>query len=166
MECWRGGVRQHGKIPDTRSGRKRRCQYSASRISILFITLLRHHPVLSLVWMLPWIVVFACSSTPPPDITDPGQLIYLGYADKDVQCSRCHGPGGQGGMFGPSLRGSVRRLGVDSARQIIRFGRGAGDKRMEGLEGELSTLQIEQVIAFIKTWQDSLTDSTSTNDSH
>jgi len=110
--------------------------------------------------------VLACSPSPPPDITDPGQLIYLGYADKYAQCSRCHGQEGQGGMFGPSLRGSVKKIGADSARQIILFGRGAGEKRMEGFEGELASLQIEQVISFISTWTDSSTDSTSTNDSN
>jgi mono/diheme cytochrome c family protein len=110
--------------------------------------------------------LFACSPSPPPDITDPGQLIYLGYADKYAQCSRCHGQEGQGGMFGPSLRGSVKKIGVDSARQVIRFGRGAGDNRMEGFDGKLSSLQIEQVISFISTWTDSSTDSTYTHDSN
>ncbi len=108
----------------------------------------------------------ACSPSPPPDITDPGQLIYLGYADKYAQCSRCHGQEGQGGMFGPSLHGSVKKIGVDSARQVIRFGRGVGDNRMDGFEGKLSSLQIEQVISFISTWADSSTDSTSANDSN
>jgi mono/diheme cytochrome c family protein len=110
--------------------------------------------------------VLACSPSPPPDITDPGQLIYLGYADKNVQCSRCHGPEGQGGMFGPKLHGSVRKLGADSARHVIRFGRGVGDKRMEGFEGKLSPLQIEHVMAFIAAWSDSLRDTTSANDSN
>lgn len=105
------------------------------------------------------ILEIACSPEPPPDITDPGQLIYLGYADKYAQCSRCHGQEGQGGMFGPSLHGAVKKLGADSARQIIRWGRGAGDKRMEGFEEKLTPAQIEQVISFISGWKDSLSDS-------
>jgi mono/diheme cytochrome c family protein len=112
------------------------------------------------------ILEMACSPSPPPDITDPGQLIYLGYADKYAQCSRCHGPDGQGGMFGPSLHGAVKKLGADSVRQVIRFGRGTGDKRMEGFDEKLSPAQINQVIAFIETWADSSADSTSAYDSN
>jgi len=69
-------------------------------------------------------------------------------------------------MFGPSLHGSVKKIGVDSVRQVIRFGRGVGDNRMEGFEGKLSSLQIDQVISFISTWTDSSTDSTNTYDSN
>ncbi len=101
----------------------------------------------------------ACNPSPPPDITDPGQLIYLGYADKYAQCSRCHGQDGQGGMFGPALRGVMQKRGIDSVRQVIRFGRGSGNNRMEGFEGKLSPAQIEQVISFISGWKDSLSDS-------
>jgi len=112
------------------------------------------------------VTIISCSPSPPPDITDPGQLIYLGYTDKNVHCSRCHGQEGQGGMFGPSLRGVVRKIGADSTRHIIRFGKGGGEKRMEGVESRLSSQQIEQVIAFISMWTDSLADSTHAYDSN
>jgi len=107
----------------------------------------------------------ACNPSPPSDVTDPGQLIYLGYADKYAQCSRCHGQEGQGGMFGPTLHGGVKKLGADSVRQIIRFGRGAGNNRMEGFDEKLTPVQIEQVISFISTWADS-TSSAKANDSN
>jgi len=141
-----------------------RITYYALRIT--FYTLSIPQSMKALPAIIFCVGVLACSPSPPPDITDPGQLIYLGYADKYAQCSRCHGQEGQGGMFGPSLRGAMKRIGVDSVRQVIRFGRGAGDNRMEGFEGKLSSLQIEQVISFISTLADSSTDSTNTNDSN
>ncbi|MGH7457364.1 MAG: c-type cytochrome [bacterium] len=89
-------------------------------------------------------------------MTDPGELIYFGYVNKQAQCSRCHGDEGQGGMFGPQIRGAVQKLGVDSVRAIIAHGRGEGDKRMPGLAKELTSSQIEQVIGFLRTWEDSV----------
>ncbi len=89
-------------------------------------------------------------------MTDPGELIYFGYVNKQAQCSRCHGDEGQGGMFGPQIRGAVKKFGVDSVRAIIIHGKGEGDKRMLGLAKELTPAQIEQVIGFLRTWEDSV----------
>jgi mono/diheme cytochrome c family protein len=96
--------------------------------------------------------LLGCDSGPPPEMTDPGALIYHGYANKDAQCSRCHGDEGQGGMFGPEIRQAVQKLGVDSIRTVIINGRGKGDKRMPDFEEELTAAQIEQVIRFLQTW--------------
>ncbi|MCI0695659.1 cytochrome c [candidate division KSB1 bacterium] len=104
--------------------------------------------------------LLACESGPPPGMTDPGELIYFGYVNKQAQCSRCHGDEGQGGMFGPQIRGAVKKLGVDSVRAIIAHGRGEGDKRMPGMAKELTPSQIEQVIGFLRRW-----DNTSSVDS-
>jgi mono/diheme cytochrome c family protein len=98
--------------------------------------------------------LFCCQSGPPPGMTDPGELIYFGYVNKQAQCSRCHGDEGQGGMFGPQIRGAVKKLGADSVRAIITDGKGEGDKRMPGLAKELTPSQIEQVINFLQTWED------------
>ena len=87
-------------------------------------------------------------------MTDPGELIYFGYVNKQAQCSRCHGDAGQGGMFGPKIYGAVQKLGVDSVRAIIHNGRGEGDTRMPGLAEELTLEQIEQVITYLQTFQD------------
>jgi mono/diheme cytochrome c family protein len=95
---------------------------------------------------------FCCESGPPPGMTDPGELIYFGYVNKQAQCSRCHGDEGQGGMFGPPVRGAMKKLGVDSVRAIITLGRGEGDKRMPGMAKELMPAQIEQVIGFLRKW--------------
>jgi len=117
------------------------------------------HSARVLGWSL-FISYLGCNPAPPPEITDPGQLIYLGYADKYAQCSRCHGPEGQGGMFGPGLRGVVQKRGIDSVRQVILLGRGKGENRMPGFANELSEMQIEQVMAFVASLRDSLQDST------
>jgi mono/diheme cytochrome c family protein len=94
--------------------------------------------------------LFCCESGPPPGMTDPGELIYFGYVNKQAQCSRCHGDEGQGGMFGPQIRTAVQKLGVDSVRAIIAHGKGEGDKRMPGMAKELTPSQIEQVIGFLR----------------
>ncbi len=96
--------------------------------------------------------LFSCESGPPPEMTDPGALIYYGYFNKDAQCSRCHGDEGQGGMFGPEIRQAAQKLGADSIRTVIINGRGKGDKRMPDFEEELTAAQIEQVIRFLQTW--------------
>ncbi|MDZ7310804.1 MAG: cytochrome c [candidate division KSB1 bacterium] len=87
-------------------------------------------------------------------MTDPGELIYHGYVNKHAQCSRCHGEHGQGGMFGPKIRGAVQKLGADSVRAIISDGKGKGEQRMPGLAKELTSLQIEQVIRFLQRWDE------------
>jgi mono/diheme cytochrome c family protein len=101
-------------------------------------------------------LLVACESGPPPGMTDPGELIYFGYVNKQAQCSRCHGDEGQGGMFGPKISGVVQKLGVDSLRAIIKNGRGEGDKRMPALATELTPEQIEQVIVFLQAWEDTM----------
>jgi mono/diheme cytochrome c family protein len=100
--------------------------------------------------------LFCCESGPPPGMTDPGELIYFGYVNKQAQCSRCHGDEGQGGMFGPKIHDAMQRLGADSVRAIIQNGKGEGDRRMPGLADELTPEQIEQVIAFLRTWGDTV----------
>jgi mono/diheme cytochrome c family protein len=101
--------------------------------------------------------LFCCESGPPPGMTDPGELIYFGYVNKEAQCSRCHGDEGQGGMFGPEIRGALQKFGVDSVRAIITHGKGKGDKRMPGMAQELAPEQIEQVIGFLQRWENSAT---------
>jgi hypothetical protein len=111
--------------------------------------------------------LFCCESGPPPGMTDPGELIYFGYVNKQAQCSRCHGDEGQGGMFGPPIRGVLQKLGVDSVRSIIVHGKGEGDKRMPGLAKELTPEQIEQVIGFLQKQESSVpADSSAIDETH
>jgi mono/diheme cytochrome c family protein len=97
----------------------------------------------------------SCAPKPPAHITDPGQLIYLGYTNKEANCSRCHGEEGQGGMTGPKIRGVLQKKGPDHVRETIRNGKGEGDDRMPGLGEQLNGEQIEQVVRFLATWSDS-----------
>lgn len=97
-------------------------------------------------------LLFACASGPPPEMTDPGALIYYGYFNKDAQCSRCHGDAGQGGMFGPPIRDILQKHSIERVRDIIANGKGEGDKKMPDFAGELTAAQIEQVIRFLQTW--------------
>lgn len=100
-------------------------------------------------------------------MTDPGELIYFGYVNKQAQCSRCHGDEGQGGMFGPEIRGALQKFGVDSVRAIITRGKGKGDKRMPGMAQELARSQIEQVIGFLRRWENTVpADSNAINKAH
>jgi mono/diheme cytochrome c family protein len=111
--------------------------------------------------------LFCCQSGPPPGMTDPGELIYFGYVNKQAQCSRCHGDEGQGGMFGPPIRGMLQKLGADSVHAIIAHGKGEGDKRMPGLTKELTPIQIEQVIGFLRRWESTVPDdSTAINNAY
>ena len=97
----------------------------------------------------------ACDSRPPAHMTDPGQLIYLGYTNPEANCSRCHGEEGQGGMFGPKIRGVLQKRGAEFVRETIRHGKGEDDDRMPALAEHLSAEQIEQVLRFLSTWSDS-----------
>ena len=105
------------------------------------------------------IFLFACEAKPPAHVTDPGHLTYLGFTNRDAQCSRCHGDEGQGGMFGPKLRGIVQRKGADYVRKTILHGKGEGDDAMPPLSDKLTSEQIDQVIAFLATWKDSTAQS-------
>ncbi len=97
----------------------------------------------------------SCAPKPPAHMNDPGQLIYLGYTNKEANCSRCHGEEGQGGMSGPKIRGVLQKKGADHVRETIRHGKGEGDDKMPALGEQLTAEQIEQVIRFLATWSDS-----------
>ncbi|MEK7728785.1 MAG: cytochrome c [candidate division KSB1 bacterium] len=103
-------------------------------------------------------LLLACEAEPPAHLKDPGQLIFLGFGrDREVQCSRCHGEEGTGGMFGPKLRGLVQRKGAEHVREIIRQGViEEGEEEMPPFGEKLSEEEIEQVIRFLATWGDSV----------
>ena len=103
----------------------------------------------------------ACEAEPPAHVKDPGQLIFLGFGkDREVQCSRCHGEEGTGGMFGPRLRGVVQRKGADRVREVIRQGViEEGEEEMPPFGEKLSKEEMEQVVRFLSTWKDSVEQS-------
>jgi mono/diheme cytochrome c family protein len=108
-----------------------------------------------------FLLLSSCDPKPPAHLTDPGQLIYLGYTNKEANCSRCHGEEGQGGMSGPKIRGVLQKKGADHVREMIRHGKGEGDDKMPALGEQLTGEQIEQVIRYLSTWSDSASNSAS-----
>ena len=109
-------------------------------------------PITIILFILSSLMFWGCENSPPPEMTDPGALIYYGYFNKDTQCSRCHGDEGQGGMFGPQIRDILQKRSIERVRDIIANGKGEGDKKMPDFAGELTPAQIEQVIRFLQTW--------------
>lgn len=112
---------------------------------------------LSIVGSMLVFLLAACEAEPPAHIKDPGHLIFLGFGrDREVQCSRCHGEEGTGGMFGPKLRGIVQRKGEEHVREAIRNGFMEEDEEeMPPFAQKLSEEEIEQVLRFVATLRDS-----------
>ena len=106
-----------------------------------------------------------CKPEPPPGMTDPGQIIYLGYKDTYYSCARCHGDEGQGSPDAPEIRNAVRELGRAEVREIIVFGKKKDDKKMPAFGEELTPEEITAVIDFITYWgkTDSLRTQTTTD---
>lgn len=102
------------------------------------------------------VTLLSCAAEPPKDVTDPGQLTYLGFVNREVNCSRCHGAEGSGGMFGPKIHDVMRRKSRDYVRDVILHGKGENEDAMPGFAQQLSSEQVEQVIDFLATWVDSL----------
>lgn len=98
-------------------------------------------------------ISLACESGPPPDITDPGELLFLGYARKDVNCARCHGPQGQGGMQAPSVQEAFKKHGEDGILDIIELGKGEGEDAMPPFEGQLSEEELSALLRFLRSVQ-------------
>lgn len=100
------------------------------------------------------VLTFACKPSPPPHITDPGQIIYLGYKDTYASCARCHGDEGQGSQQGPDIRNAISDLGRKEARKIIVFGKKSEEykEEMPAFGEELTPEEIGFVIDFITHW--------------
>ncbi len=105
---------------------------------------------------LPIVTLLGCAAEPPKDVTDPGQLTYLGFVNREVNCSRCHGAEGTGGMFGPKINDIMRRKSRAYVRDVILHGKGEDDDAMPGFAQQLTPEQVEQVLDFLATWVDSL----------
>lgn len=67
-----------------------------------------------------------------------GQLVFA------ANCAQCHGQAAQGGT-GPALAGNSRAANVANVRDAVSFGRGL----MPGFSTQLSTDELEQVIAYV-----------------
>ncbi len=93
----------------------------------------------------------SCASEPPPDMHDPGQLIFFGYADKDVNCSRCHGFEGQGSDDGPDLRRVFVKYSEEKVAAVILNGKGEGPDAMPSFGSQLSPEDVSNVVRFLHT---------------
>lgn len=96
--------------------------------------------------------IAGCKPQPPEWMTDPGQIIYLGYKDTYVSCARCHGDEGQGSPDAPEIRNAIRELSRQEVRRIIIFGKGDGKDRMPGFGEDLTPEEISAVLDFITHW--------------
>jgi len=103
--------------------------------------------------ILTLVFLFACNKEkiPPPDITDPGQLLFLGYGNRDVDCARCHGPEGQGGMQAPLITDAYENYTESQIKKIILDGKGSGADGMAGFQGELSPAELQLLLGFLKS---------------
>ena len=96
------------------------------------------------------LLLLACQNQPPADVTDPGQLLFLGYAKDGVNCSRCHGPDGQGGQDAPALLDIFTKYDEQKVREIILEGKGLGKKSMPAFAEKLTPEELEVLIKFLK----------------
>jgi mono/diheme cytochrome c family protein len=94
-----------------------------------------------------------CQASPPAEITDPGQLLFLGYAKNEVNCSRCHGPDGQGGQDAPDIRAVFKKYDEEKIMNIIEFGKGEGKKAMPPFESKITEEELTALLKFLKTLQ-------------
>ncbi len=99
------------------------------------------------------VLLCGCAREAPPDISDPGELLFLGFSAKKVNCARCHGPQGQGGLDAPDIRRALRKYSEDEITDFIASGKGDGPSAMPPMESQLTEEQISQIIRFLKTLQ-------------
>jgi len=69
---------------------------------------------------------------------------------KEANCSRCHGPEGNGGKLGPDLHGVFSKYSEEKIITIIREGKGEGREAMPAFEEQLTTDQIAELVRFLK----------------
>jgi len=99
------------------------------------------------------LLCIACGSGAPQDITDPGELLFLGFAAKGVNCARCHGPQGHGGLDAPDIRRAPGKYSDEEIADFIASGKGEGPSAMPPMEARLTEAQIAQIISYLKTLQ-------------
>ncbi len=93
----------------------------------------------------------SCEVKPPPDITDPGQLLFLGYTRQEVNCTRCHAPDGQGGQQAPDIRKVFEKYEAEKIVRIVMEGKGLGNDAMPGFAEHLSREEVDFLVNFLRT---------------
>ena len=97
--------------------------------------------------------MIGCEAKPPADITDPGQLLFLGFAKKEVNCARCHGQNGAGGPEAPDIRTLFKKYDEEMVVEIIEVGKGEGPDAMPSFETQLKEEEINLLEKFLKSIQ-------------
>ncbi len=104
--------------------------------------------------------ILGCENRPPEGVTDPGQLSYLGYLKKEVNCARCHGPEGAGGTEAPDIRNAYNKYDEEKILDIIEYGKGEGSNAMPPFEGKLNEEELQMLLRFLKTLKTTATNDT------
>lgn len=97
------------------------------------------------------LLCLSCDSGPPPDMTDPGQLLYFGYTVEGVNCSRCHGPEGLGWNQTPAIDSIFYKYTDEQILDVIEDGKGKGEDAMPPFEGLLSEDDMDSLLQFLRT---------------
>jgi len=97
--------------------------------------------------------MIGCEAKPPADISDPGQLLFLGYAKKEVSCARCHGQNGAGSPEAPDIRTVFKKYDREMLADIIEVGKGEGPDAMPPFEAKLNEEEINLLVKFLKSIQ-------------
>src|SRR5262245_49808321 len=78
---------------------------------------------------------------------------YNGYRRYHSSCNHCHGPGGMGSSFGPTLVTDLPA--IDAFRRIVRDGQGSGNSRMNGFAGDGNVEPyIDDIYAYLRARAD------------
>ncbi len=93
-------------------------------------------------------VLAACAGkqTPRDSITDPGEMIYNGYAVAGVDCYKCHGADGKGTWRGANLTEKVPKMTDQAIAKTINEGPGL----MPAFKDKLTPQQITTLTAWLR----------------
>lgn len=85
--------------------------------------------------------------TPEATLDPPGAALFNGQVHKDVNCARCHGSDGAGGLRGPNLKKRLMGQSDEAVAAAILKGPGF----MPPYEGKLSEEEVKQIIAWLRS---------------
>ena len=88
----------------------------------------------------------AGQQTPRDRITDPGEMIFNGFAVAGVDCYQCHNADGKGTWRGPNLAEKVPKMTDDAIVKAIAEGPGM----MPAFKDKLDAQQIASLTAWLR----------------
>jgi cytochrome c551 len=81
-------------------------------------------------------------------ITDPGEMLFNGFAVPGVDCYKCHNADGKGTWRGPTLAEKVPKMTDDAIAKAIAEGPGM----MPAFKDKLDAQQIAGLTAWLRGW--------------